>query len=365
MRVALDVGPLYGPRTGVGEAVVGMRTALDAHEEVTIDGYLVSGRATPRPGDRKLPLPGIVAAHLWSRADVPRADRWLAGCDLVHGTNYVAPPSRLPTVVSVYDCWFLAHPDLAGPLVRRAGAVLRRRVADGAWIHTGATAVSTQASELLGTDRVVTVPLGPPAPIAELAALPAPPAAATLGGRPFVLALGTQEKRKDLTLLIAAFDELAHRLPDVRLVLAGAPGDDSAAVAAAIAALEPGIATRILPLGFVDEATKHWLLRSAALVAYPSLDEGFGFPVLEGHAAGTPVVATRVGALPEVAGDAAAFVEERSPEALAAVLERVLTDSAQRLMLIEAGYRNLTRFSWDRTATGLIDLYRTALDDRR
>src|SRR5690606_20448895 len=113
MHIALDVGPLYGPRTGVGEAVAGMRGALDARADVNVRGYLVSRRAVPRQGDHKLPVPGIVAAHAWSRGDVPRADRWLAGCDVVHGTNYVAPPTRLPTVVSVYDCWFLAHPGQA------------------------------------------------------------------------------------------------------------------------------------------------------------------------------------------------------------------------------------------------------------
>jgi glycosyltransferase involved in cell wall biosynthesis len=365
VRVALDVGPLYGPRPGVAEAVAGMRTALDARADVHVDGYLVSRRATPRPGDRKLPVPGIVGVHAWSRGDRPRADRWLAGCDVLHGTNYVAPPARLPTVVSVYDCWFLAHPDEAAPLVRRAGHVLRRRVAAGAWVHTGAEAISAQARELLATERVATVPLGPPAPITALADLPRPAWADQIGGRPFVLSVATQERRKDLGLLVAAFADLAPRVPDALLVLAGAPGDDSATVAAALDALPPEVAARVLQLGFVDEPAKHWLLRSAAALAYPSRDEGFGFPVLEGHAAGTPVVACRVGSLPEVGGDATAFVDARTPDAMAATLERVLSDAGTRLTLIEAGYRNLARYSWDATADGLVDLYRRAIEERR
>jgi glycosyltransferase involved in cell wall biosynthesis len=365
VRVALDVGPLYGPRTGVAEAVAGMRTALDARSDVQVDGYLVSRRATPRPGDRKLPVPGIVGVHAWSRGDMPRADRWLTGCDVLHGTNYVAPPARLPTVVSVYDCWFLAHPDEAAPLVRRAGQVLRRRIAAGAWVHTGAEAISAQARELLATERVATVPLGPPAPIAALADLPRPAWADQIGGRPFVLSVATQERRKNLGLLVAAFAELAPRVPDALLVLAGAPGDDSATVAAALAALPPAVAARVLELGFVDEPAKHWLLRSAAALAYPSRDEGFGFPVLEGHAAGTPVVACRVGSLPEVGGDATAFVDARTPDAMAATLERVLSDAGTRLTLIEAGYRNLARYSWDATADGLVDLYARAIGEHR
>jgi glycosyltransferase involved in cell wall biosynthesis len=365
VRVALDVGPLYGPRTGVAEAVAGMRAALEARDDVEVDGYLTSTRASPRSGDRKLPVPGIVGAHAWSRGNLPRADRWLAGCDLVHGTNYVAPPTRLPTVVSVYDCWFLAHPDEAAPLVRRAGKILRRRAAAGAWIHTGADAISAQARELLATDRVVTVPLGPPSPIAQLADLPRPPCADQIDGCPFVLSVATQERRKDLGLLVRAFAELAPRVPDALLVLAGATGDDSATVAAALAALPAATAARVLQLGFVDESTKHWLLRSASALAYPSRDEGFGFPILEGHAAGTPVVACRVGSLPEVGGDATAFVDERTPGALAATLERVLTDTVTRLTLIEAGYRNLAHYSWEATAVGLVDLYGRAIAEHR
>src|SRR5690606_26772907 len=114
-------------------------------------------------------IPGIVASHLWSRSDFPRADRWLGAVDLVHGTNYVAPPTKRPTVVSVYDCWFLEHPEQAIPVVRRAGETLRRRVAAGAWVHVGAEAIADQARRLLDTERVVTVPLGPPPPAPNLA----------------------------------------------------------------------------------------------------------------------------------------------------------------------------------------------------
>lgn len=362
MRVAFDVGPLYGARTGVGEAVSGMRTALAERADIELDGYLVSRRATPHPGHRKLPLPGIVAAHAWSRGDRPRADRWMHGVDVVHGTNYVAPPTSRPTVVSVYDCWFLAHPDQAAPLVRRAGHVLRRRVADGAWVHTGAEAISAEARQVLATERVVTVPLGPPAAIPPLGDLAVPPAAELIGGRPFVLAVATQERRKDIGLLVQAFAELAPRQPDTLLVLAGATGDDTESVEAALAALTPPVAERVVQLGFVDEPVKHWLLRSAAVLAYPSRDEGFGFPVLEGHSAGTPVVACRVGSLPDVGGDAVAFVDARTPGALAATIERVLTDTALRLELIGAGYRNLARFDWAATASGLVDLYRKATE---
>lgn len=361
LRVVVDAGPLYGPRTGVGEAAAGMRAALAARTDIELSGYLLSARSTPRPGDRKLPLPGIVASYVWSRTDWPRADRWMGDAQVVHGTNYVAPPTALPTVISVYDCWFLSHPDQATPLVRRAGMRLRRRVAAGAWVHTGAAAVADEAAQLLGTDRVVTVPLGPPPPVPALGELGLPPLAERLGGRPFVLALGTHERRKALPLLVRAFALVAAEHPDVLLVLAGGPGDDSPAIDEAVAALPASAASRVVMPGFVDAGTKHWLLRRSAVLAYPSVYEGFGFPLLEANAAGTPVVASRVGAIPEVAGDAAVMVAERTPEAFAAALTGTLSDEAARRNLVEAGARNLARFDWDRTAEGLVALYHRML----
>lgn len=363
LAVAIDTGPLYGHRTGVGQAVDGMVAALARRSDVSLDRYLMSFRTTPRPGDRKLPVPGIVASHMWSRADRPRADRWLGAAAVVHGTNYVAPPSSLPTVVSVYDCWFLAHPELAGPVVSRAGRTLRRRVEAGAWVHATSEATASRVRELLGTDRVRTILLGGPEPAASGDG-PAPPAiaplAAELGGRPFVLSLATEERRKGIPLLVESFRHLRADHADVALVVAGAAGDDSTAIDRAIATAGD---LRIHRLGAVDDGVKRWLLRHAAVLAYPSLDEGFGFPVLEAQAAGTPVVATSVGSLPEVAGDAAVLVEDRSAEAFAAAIGQVLGGGVGRLGLIEAGFRNVKRFDWDRTADELVDLYRTALDD--
>ena len=364
LRLAVDAGPLYGHRTGVAAAVDGMMQAFAQRDDLVIEPYLTSFRSQPHPGHRRLPIPGTAASHLWSRFDRPRADRWLGDVDLVHGTNYVAPPTRRPTVISVYDCWFLAHPELATPVVRRAGATLRRAVARCAWVHTSSDATADAARVLLDTDRVVTVHLGPPPTRSAAIALEQPPAADEFAGKSFVVAIATEERRKALPVLVQAFalfadDDASH------LVLAGAAGDDSETISKAIDALSPAVRTRVHRLGPIDDSAKHWLLRNAAALAYPSLDEGFGFPILESQAAGTPVVASRTGAITEVAGSAAILVEGHHPEAFATGLREVLASGVRRLGMIEAGYRNVTRFSWDRTATGLVDLYRRAVEADR
>jgi glycosyltransferase involved in cell wall biosynthesis len=365
LAVAVDVGPLHGRRTGVGNFVAALLGALEDDPRVDVRPYLLSFRTRPDEGVRRLPMPARVAHELWSRADHPRADRWLPPSDVVHGTNYVVPPSRRPAIVSVHDCWFLEHEEESIPAVRRAGQVLRRAVRRGAWVQASSAATAERAAALLATDRVVPIHLGP------LPALPVPPTAPVapwrdaLRGRPFVLSVGTLERRKGLPALVEAFGAAAGPLGETALLLAGGPGDDSPAVAAAVDALPAGTRDRVVLAGAVDDGAKAWLLGHAAVLAYPSLDEGFGFPILEAQAAGLPVVATRAGSIPEVAGCGAELVARGDRDALAAALVAVVTDGERRRRLVAAGTRNLGRFSWATTAAQFVDLYRRARDDGR
>jgi hypothetical protein len=125
VTVAFDAGPLHGAKTGIGLAVEHLRTALLARDDVTLLEYVLSFRAQLPPGTRRLPIPAALAHRLWARTPHPRVDRWLTGTELVHGTNYVTPPSTRPTIVTVNDCWFLRRPADARSAVREAGEVLR------------------------------------------------------------------------------------------------------------------------------------------------------------------------------------------------------------------------------------------------
>jgi glycosyltransferase involved in cell wall biosynthesis len=283
----------------------------------------------------------------------------------VHGTNYVTPPTTLPTMVSVYDCWFLDHPDDAVPDVRRAAAVLTRAAAEGAHVVTSSRATADRVRDLLDTDLVESIHLGPPPPPPPAA--PAgdpglPDARLGLGGTPFVVALGTVERRKNYPTLVRAFGRLASEHPDVRLVIAGAGGDDSDAVATALGSLERSVRDRVQMPGAVDEPTKYWLLANADALAYPSLDEGFGFPILEAQQAGTPVVASTAGSIPEIAGSAALLSSPTDVDALAANLFWLLTSHEMTAKMIRRGSENVERFSWERTAAALSARYQALAD---
>jgi glycosyltransferase involved in cell wall biosynthesis len=351
--VAFDTGPLHGDRTGIGFAVHHLRDALVARGDVVVHDYVLSFRARLHPGTVRLPLPASLAHRAWARMGRPMVDRWLQGVDLVHGTNYVGPPSHLPTVVSVYDCWFLQHPDDASPTVRRAGAVLRAAIGRGAVVHTSSHATEALVRGLFPDAPVRTVHLGPlplPAPVAR-------PPVPSLAGRPYILSIGTLERRKNLPRLVAAFGQVAAEQSDVVLVLAGGGGDDDEAVRRATDALGPSLAGRVLRTGRVDEGVRSWLLRNAAVLAYPSLDEGFGFPLLDAMQAGTPVVASTAGSIPEVAGDAALLCAPHDVDGLAELLAIALADTAVRARLIAAGSQRWPQFDWQQCAAGIVDLY--------
>jgi glycosyltransferase involved in cell wall biosynthesis len=334
---------------------------VDALGEVpdgpTLEPYVLSARADLSSGTRRLPYPAALAHRLWSRGSRPKADRRLRRPDVIHGTNYVVPPASCARLVTVYDCWFLLHPDQVHPDIRRSGDVLRRSVATGATVHASSQATALRVRELLGAERVVTIPLGA-LPVVEIsAATPAP--SALIDGAPFVLAVGTMERRKNVPRLVAAFAAAVAdgALADHRLVLAGAPGDDSEAITAAIEQLGPVVAARVVTLGWIDEETRSWLLRNASLLAYPSLDEGFGFPLLDAMSVGLPVVASSAGSIPEVAGDAALLVAADDIDGLGAAMAAAASDSALRTAMIERGYGRVAAHSWQTTAEGLAHLY--------
>ncbi len=353
LTVAFDTGPLQGQRTGIGLAVQALHEALTVHDDVQLLDYVLSFRAELTPGTRRLPLPASLAQRAWGQIGNPRVDRWFEGAQVVHGTNYVVPPSRLPSLVSVYDCWFLRHPDDAGGDVRRAGQVLRRAIERGAVVHTSSFATEAVVRDLFPGAPVRTVHLGPLSP-----PLPADVAPISeLDGRRFVVAIGTIERRKNLPALVRAFGRMAADHDDLRLVLAGSPGDDSPAVQAAIDGLGPQLAPRVLLTGRVDDGVRGWLQHHASVLAYPSLDEGFGFPLLDAMQAGVPIVASTAGSIPEVAGDAALLCAADDIDGLAAALSLVLTDDEVRARLIEAGHRQWQQFGWQRCAAQMIELY--------
>lgn len=361
LTVALDTGPLYGAVTGVGLSVIEVLAEFHQRpQDIAIVPYAVSFRAPLLDGTRRLAYPAALAVRSWGRWNVPTANRALRPAHLIHGTNFVVPPSRLPRLVTIHDCWALRHPGQCSPAINRAMWALRHAVATGAHVHAPSHATANAVRELFPTSSVTVVPWATPSDIGPGSRRP--DLAGWTPGTPVIASVGTLDHRKNVVGLIEAFAALADEFPDLVLAVAGAPGNAATEVAAAIDRLPSHWRARIVLLGALDHDQVKWLYQNCSVMAYPSLDEGFGFPVLEAMAAGVPVVAASTGSLPEVAGDAALLVNPTDLDALAEALGIALRDQERRAELIAAGLRRINRYSWSATADGLLDLYRLVID---
>ena len=367
LRVAVDATPLLGDRTGVGAFVAGALGALAADADLRLSAYALSLRgrgalaAHLPPAVRALHRPMAAGPLLraWARADGPPAEWWTGPVDVVHGTNFCVPPARnAREIVTVHDLTPVRYPELARGATRIFPALVRRALGRGAHVHTPSAFVAAEVVELLGADPDRVHPVHHGVPVAVGGGRSA--AASPVDG-PYVLALGTVEPRKGLPHLVSAFDAVAAVHGDLRLVVAGPDGWGVEAYDEAVRRATHS--DRVIRLGYVDDRRAAGLLRGAAVLAFPSLYEGFGLPPLEAMAAGVPVVATTAGALPEILGEAACLVPPGDPEALAEALALVLGDDGRvRDALVARGRDQAALFSWEQCAAGLTGLYRQAVE---
>ena len=373
LSVAFDATALLDRPTGIGVFVDELLTGLAARPDVQARAFAVSfrgrgGLAQRVPAGvavRSRPVPARLARLAWQYTNHPTAG-WLAGpTDVVHGPNYVVPPGAgAAEVVTVSDLSAIRFPELCSADVLQWPHLLTRALARGAWVHTISESVGDEVRTLYpaAAERVIAVPIAVRRPAAPTPQTDASRGRHLAGGDRYVLALGTVEPRKDLPSLVAAFDALAGEDPDLRLVVAGPDGPG--VVALTEARDRARHRNRIVRLGWVDDAQRLALLRGASVVAYASRYEGFGLVPLEALAVGTPVVATAVGALPEVLADGGLLVQPGDVDALAGALSLVLADESVRSGLLERGAARVDAYGWEATVDGVVGLYRRAADAR-
>jgi glycosyltransferase involved in cell wall biosynthesis len=279
-----------------------------------------------------------------------------AELELFHGLNQRLPERRFRCAVSTFHDLFVLTNEYSTPDYRARFTQLAQHAAERSDRIAAVSAFTAdQAAELLGfpRERIVVVPHGvdplPQCPDAQLEEF----RQAQGLQRPFLLNVGALQKRKNICRLVEAFERLPNEL---LLVLAGSSGYGSAQIADRIAASPAR--ERILLLGYVDGAAKAKLYRTAHALAFPSLDEGFGIPILEAMSAGLPVVTSNRSAMPEVAGDAAVLVDPQDADAIAEGLKRIIEDEALRKDLRERGLTRAAEFTWGHTAAKMLALYR-------
>ena len=308
--------------------------------------------------DRHVPV--AVLNWLWHRAEWPPVE-WLAGeADVVHAAHpLLIPSTRAARVVTVHDLFFLSHPERTSAEIRRDYAAL---AASHARRADAVVAVSQytrrQVVERLGVDadRVHVCSSGART-WAKLGHGPNVPA----GG--YVLFIGTLEPRKNLGVLLDAYERLAAGgVPVPPLRIAGGTGPGAGAWLDRIA--RPPLDALVRYVGYVADDAREALYAGARTLVLPSLDEGFGLPALEAMSAGVPVIAANAGALPEVVGDAAVLFNPADPDALASALSRLATDEAWALERAAAGLMRARAYTWDTAARALGRIYDEAIARR-
>ncbi len=378
MRIGLDALPLTSPKTGVGHytwevavAVARLQPATrfdlvypTTSPPVTLPVTVAEGAEFPSNLKLDRVAVGPLGRHWWS-IGLPRHIR-SGAIDLFHGTNYDVPlRGRCATVLTIHDLSSLLHPETH---TRRAVQRARRRLplmvrtADA--IITPTETVRRELSEYLkGTqEKIFAIPEAARAVFRPVDFGATETVRRRLGvGEQFLLAVGTIEPRKNLEVLISAFEEVLRARPasELQLVIAGGAGWLSGPLFEAFG--KSPARDRILLTRYLQDDDLRALYSSCRAFVYPSIYEGFGLPPLEAMACGAPVIASAIPSLRETTGGAAWLFDPRRPPDLAEKLVQLLDDRDAARKLSEDGKRRAAQFSWERTARETMDVYAFAL----
>ena len=342
---------------GTAVAGIGMSGALAARGDVNVVGVSARHSSPPAPEWRpeipvaSLPLPRVLLYEAWHRLRRPSVESATGSVDVVHATSLAIPPRSAPLVVTIHDLAFMHQPShftRRGHRFFDRGLELARADADLILCPSETTA---EDSRRHGFDRTVVrvVPMGIDRPRATEDDIEEVKERHGLR-RPYLLWVGTIEPRKNLARLIEAFATLDH---DLDLALAGPAGWNED-----LERLLAGMRDRVRILGFVPERELGALYGGATVFCFPSLLEGFGFPVLEAMVQGTPVITSSGTSTEEIAGGAAVLVDPRDTDSIADGIRRVLDDESLARKLSGAGPGRAARFTWERTADELMNAYR-------
>lgn len=374
MNIVIDVSPAVYRRAGIGRYAQELTKALSVeapdHRYVAFYNQPSGAKPFHDPGLARLPRRVVPWANKAWRLRVLLAhnlnhnqDAVIGEADLFHATDHLLPNLHdVASIFSLHDLTVLTtetHTTLNKLFLK---LTLNRFLAraDAILVPSEATKRDTLRFYNPPPEKLHVIPYGVDSRFFsdEPNAVQAVRAKYQLPDT-FVLTLGTIEPRKNLSRLLDAFIKLHAQGVSIPLILAGREGWRSRDFLKKLEAAQLGHSVRIL--GFVDDADLPALYAAATAFVYPSLYEGFGFPVLEAMAAGTPVVSSNAASLPEVIGQAGVLVSPYDTDGLTEAIRDVVSQPGLRMTLREAGRRQAQRFTWTETARATLRIYEAVI----
>ena len=369
MRIGIDAAPAVQTRGGVGTYTRCLLKALVAQGEGhQFLAYVPRERAFDHIMQECSPRERVTWVEV---TRVPgRGHGKTDGLDLYHGTNFKAHISgRFGAVLTIHDVWLDRHPEYSKKLFgQRLSFIRTRRSAlKAARVIAVSQFTADEIHALYGIppDRISVVHNGvspeffPQHDGVEFSQLRE---RVGMSREPFLLFLGGAEPRKNHDTLFRAYAHNPALFKNYILVVVGNPVNRCGSVMETAQAL--GIADRVVLPGAVFTEELRLLYSHAHLFVFPSVYEGFGLPVLEAMACGTPVVASDGTAIQEVAGDAAVLVPHNDPDALGQAMVGLLNNSESRVVMVQRGFDRVRQFTWEEAARRTLDVYREVCGER-
>jgi len=365
VRILLDYRSALRNRTGVGEFAHNMAAALarldGSADQLTLFSSSWKDRLVTDavPGaavvDRRIPV--SILNFAWHRLEWPPVEHIGAPADVAWSLHpMLMPAGSAAQVITIYDLYFLDHPERTAGEVRRDYSTLaadHARRADAIIVCSEYTRDQVVARLGVSAEKIAVCYPGAPGWVARQQPSTAGP----------ILHVGTWEPRKNIPALQKAYLDVVSGRPGAPpLVFVGGHGSFASLVRTEDSEL---LRTHIRATGYVTDDEKLRLYREASMLVMASADEGFGIPALEAMTIGLPVVASNRGALPEVIGDAGLLVDPDDADAFSGAIRRVLDDRALREDLARRGVERSRRFNWDASATIARSAFETAIGRRR
>ena len=375
-QIAIDYTAAYEQGGGIGRYVRELTAALTRLDRQTDYRLFVAGAtesSLPQAGAQNFSWrPTRISprwlARMWHRAHLPiPIEMFIGVVDLYHATDFVLPPTlpRTRTLLTVHDLSFVRVPDSVEPSLQRyLQAVVPKSVRRADHILADSQATKDDLMLVYDTpdEKITVLYCGVDeqfSPVTDINFKHQILDKYGLGGVDFVFSVGTLQPRKNYPRVIRAVKELHDRGSDLHYVIAGGKGwlDDD--IYKTIS--ETNMHERVHLIGFVEDDHLPVLYGAARALITVSLYEGFGLPILEAMACGTPVIASNVSSLPEVVGDAGLQVDPTDVSAIGEAIARLESDSALCREMIQRGIARARQFSWERSASNLKTVYESLL----